>query len=61
MIPKSAQLARILTVCSADVSLFPLFAPLRCTLTPILRGVLGKMAVPFYCQTDWGGREQTHE
>jgi hypothetical protein len=46
---------------NAEVSFFALFAPLRCALTPSLRGVLGKMAVNSHCQTRYGNREKTHE
>jgi hypothetical protein len=46
---------------NAEVPFFALFAPLRCALTPRLRGVLRKMAVNFHCQTRYGNREKTHE
>jgi hypothetical protein len=56
-----AQLARILTVCSAEASFFALFVPLRCPLPPSLRRVLGTIAVAFFCEWHYGDHEETHE
>jgi hypothetical protein len=56
-----AQIARILTVGSAEASFFALSAPLRCPIPPSLRGVLGKIVVTFFYERHYGDHEETRE